>query len=149
MNVHTVVIADDEPLVRQGARQVLELDPALKVPPLDHRGGPCPTSRATSSAESWTGTPVGAHRIMAERAGPEARARVPGTSHVVGMSHSSELVDRGGRSGLYLRSGLSGRSPSRGAQHPEVPSSRRCPMARVNYTTRRVARWDPGTDRRR
>jgi DNA-binding NarL/FixJ family response regulator len=31
MTVHTVVIADDEPLVRQGVRLVLELDPGLEV----------------------------------------------------------------------------------------------------------------------
>lgn len=31
MSVHTLVIADDEPLVREGVRLVLELDPGLKV----------------------------------------------------------------------------------------------------------------------
>jgi pimeloyl-ACP methyl ester carboxylesterase len=36
--------------------------------------------------------PVGAHRIMAQRAGARRTVEVPGASHVVGISHPDEVV---------------------------------------------------------
>lgn len=36
--------------------------------------------------------PVGAHRIMAERAGARRTVEIPGASHVVGISHPDELT---------------------------------------------------------
>jgi pimeloyl-ACP methyl ester carboxylesterase len=36
--------------------------------------------------------PVGAHRIMAERAGARRTVEIAGASHVVGMSHPVEAV---------------------------------------------------------
>jgi pimeloyl-ACP methyl ester carboxylesterase len=37
--------------------------------------------------------PVGAHRIMAERAGARRTVEIPGASHVVGVSHPAEVAD--------------------------------------------------------
>lgn len=37
--------------------------------------------------------PVGAHRLMADRAGARRRVEVPGASHVVGVSHPAEVAD--------------------------------------------------------
>jgi pimeloyl-ACP methyl ester carboxylesterase len=37
--------------------------------------------------------PVGAHRIMADRAGARRTVEVPGASHVVGISHVKEMTD--------------------------------------------------------
>jgi pimeloyl-ACP methyl ester carboxylesterase len=37
--------------------------------------------------------PVGAHRIMAERAGARRTVEIPGSSHVVGVSHPAEVAD--------------------------------------------------------
>ena len=37
--------------------------------------------------------PVGAHRIMAERAGAKSALEIPGASHVVGVSHPMETAD--------------------------------------------------------
>jgi pimeloyl-ACP methyl ester carboxylesterase len=37
--------------------------------------------------------PVGAHRIMAERADPRSTLEIPGASHVVGVSHATETAD--------------------------------------------------------
>jgi len=37
--------------------------------------------------------PVGAHRIMAERAGARRTVEIPGASHVVGISHVAEVAD--------------------------------------------------------
>jgi pimeloyl-ACP methyl ester carboxylesterase len=37
--------------------------------------------------------PAGAHHIMAERAGARRTAEIPGASHVVGVSHPTEVAD--------------------------------------------------------
>jgi pimeloyl-ACP methyl ester carboxylesterase len=37
--------------------------------------------------------PVGAHRIMAERAGAKSTLEIPGASHVVGVSHPTETAE--------------------------------------------------------
>jgi pimeloyl-ACP methyl ester carboxylesterase len=37
--------------------------------------------------------PVGAHRIMAERAGSRRTVEIPGASHTVGISHPAEVAD--------------------------------------------------------
>jgi pimeloyl-ACP methyl ester carboxylesterase len=37
--------------------------------------------------------PVAVHRFMAERAGSRRTVEVAGASHVVGMSHPSELIE--------------------------------------------------------
>lgn len=56
-----------------------------------------PLWRATPSwfifGEADHNIPVGAHRIMAERAGARRTVEVPGSSHVVGISHVKETTD--------------------------------------------------------
>jgi pimeloyl-ACP methyl ester carboxylesterase len=37
--------------------------------------------------------PVGAHRIMAERASAKSSLEIPGASHVVGVSHPEETAE--------------------------------------------------------
>ena len=58
--------------------------------------GPSPLWRTVPSwfifGELDHNIPVGAHRIMAERAGARRTQEIPGASHVVGISHAAQTA---------------------------------------------------------
>lgn len=64
---------------------------------LGEPSGPAPLGKAVPSwfifGDQDRNLPVGAHRMMAERAQAKRTQEIAGASHVVGISHAAETAD--------------------------------------------------------